>query len=493
MIIKFLRSFHKLLGFFLSILFLLWFASGIVMIYHSFPRASQEKRLKNLAVLPDSLPDVRHLGQSLPDTARIQSLLLEMQGGAPVLALRGKGVPEKLYAGTLTPVPPYDESRLGAVVAEWCPAPVLRIDTLYQPDQWIPFGRPRGSFPVYKYTFDDAARHELYVAPKEGRVLQLTDRQERFWAWLGAIPHWVYFTILRQNQPLWINFVKWAAGIGALMCLAGWILSLWITWRTRKLVPYRKRWYRWHHLLGLVFGIFAATFAFSGMMSLTDIPDWMKRAPKEKRESRPPFRGMMGGGTPIRPEAYTLDYRKAVAAVPGTKRVEWSAWNGHPYYRLTADGKNCLIDASDSLAVRPFRITEAMVRHEMEKQYGDSLAWHLTLLQDFDDDYFSRKRDAESLPVYRVTVDDDMHTRHYYNPQTLRSWRVDDDSRLRHLLYRGLHCLDFKFLTDRPWLWNLAMYTFMLGGTALSVTGIVLSYKWIARKIKHLLSIHKTT
>lgn len=487
MFTKLLRNLHKILGLPLSILFFLWFASGIIMIYHSFPRASQEKRIVNLQSLPDKLPDLSPLSGTLPDSARLQSLTLEMYANRPVLNLKGKNVPDKIFADSLVPMKPYNESEIGEIISQWCTAPILRIDTIYKPDQWIPFGRPKETFPVYKYIFADTDSHELYLSPKEGKVLQMTNREERLWAWLGAIPHWVYFTVLRQNQPLWINFVKWTSGIGTIMCLAGFVLSLRIAWKNRnrkRKIPYRKRWYRCHYISGLFFGIFAATFAFSGMMSLMDIPDWLKKAPKELRRGDS-FR-MFGYGKPISPDTYVLDYRKAVETATNVKQVEWASWNGHPYYRLTTPDKTINIDASDSIAARPFVLTEKMVRSEMQKMYGDSIQWKMELITEYDKDYFSRKRESNSLPVYRVIVEDYMHTRHYFNPQTLRQQRMNDDGRMRHLLYRGLHCLDFKFLTDHPWLWNIVMYTLMIGGIFLSLTGVALTFKWIRRNIKHI-------
>ena len=114
--------------------------------------------------------------------------------------------------------------------------------------------------------------------------------------------------------------------------------------------------------------------------------------------------------------------------------------------------------------------------------YGDSIPYKLDLLTEYDQDYYGRKKDRTQLPVYRIIVDDEMHTRHYYQPETLMQRRVDDDGRLRHLLYSGLHSLNIKFLTDRPVLWNIVMYTLLLGGTFLSLTGVVLSIKWIIRK-----------
>lgn len=483
---KLLKWIHKVFGLLLSLLFLMWFLSGIVMIYHSFPGVSQKDRLEKQRIIAGNLPNMKTILSVLPDSSQVRSLSIDMYFDRPVVHFQGQHTPEKLYADGLEPIAEVDGETIRRTAAQWCEAPVLRIDTMRTLDQWIPFGRLREEFPIYKYTFQDEERHQLYLSSKTGRVLQFTDKEQRFWAWLGAIPHWVYFTSLRQNQVVWINFVKWSSGIGCIMCLAGLILSLQLAWRNRhkKLFsPYRKRWFKWHYASGLVFGIFAITFAFSGMMSLMDIPDWMKKAPKEKRQM---FRPGRPGDERSRfvASAYRLDYREAVLAYEGVKRVEWSSWRNHPYYRLTTDSCTIYVDASDTVAVRPFCLTQEMVRQEAHSLYADSIPYRVELLTEYDEDYFGRKKERVPLPVYRVQVEDAMHTCHYYQPTTLMQRRVDDDGRLRRLLYSGLHSLNFKYLTDRPVLWNIVMYTLLIGGSFLSLTGVVISVKWAIRKMK---------
>lgn len=483
---KLMKLTHKILGLLLSILFLVWFLSGIVMIHHSFPGVSQKVRLEKQQVIRGNLPDMETLLSVLPDSAQVRSLAIDMYFDRPAVRFQGKHTPEMLYADSLQPAGEINAETLRRTAAAWCDAPVLHIDTMYELDQWIPFGRLREEFPIYKYTFQDEGRHQLYLASRTGRVLQFTDKDQRLWAWLGAIPHWVYFTSLRQNQVAWINFVKWTSGIGCIMCLAGLILSLQLAWRNRhkKLFsPYRKRWFKWHYASGLAFGVFTITFAFSGMMSLMDIPDWLKKAPQEKREMSRGGRGDGGSGRFVA-SAYRLDYRKALAATDGVKRLEWQSWQGHPYYRLTTDTRTIHIDASDSAAVRPFVLTEKMIRQEAAKMYGDSIPYQLEWLTEYDQDYYGRKKERVPLPVYRIRVDDEMHTRHYYDPVTLMQRRVDDDGRLRRLLYSGFHSLNFKFLTDCPVLWNIVMYVLLLGGSFLSLTGVVLSLTWVIRKMK---------
>ena len=477
---------HKLTGCLLCGLFFMWFASGIVMIHHSFPRASADKQLERQQPLPAELPSVETLVAALPDTMEVPSLSLLMLLDEPVFRI-GSRETKLVSARTLKPV---EETR-ETTVRTWCDAPVARIDTLTKLDQWIPFGRNREELPIYKYHFDDPERHQLYISSKSGRVLQFTSHKERVWAWFGAIPHWVYFTWLRQEQQLWSNTVKWAAGIGCIMLILGFILAIRVAVKSKnKVAPYKKKWYNWHYILGFVFGLFAITFAFSGMMSLADMPEFLKKAPRDKSEQTQPGAGRRGGpgrqGN-LHPDRYTLDYRRALAACPGTKTIAWNNYKGHPYYTLTLAPKQQVhIDASDSLQVKRFTLTEEMVRREMQQQYRDSIPFTVERLEQFDKEYHFRKVTDNMLPVYRVIVDDYMHTRWYYNPVTLAVRRIDDDTRTRNWLYHKLHTLDFKFLNDRPWLWNIVMYTLMIGGTALSVTGIVLSVKWVVRGLRRL-------
>lgn len=485
---KFISGFHRILGVLLCLLFFMWFASGIVMIYHSFPRASQEYKLQRQAALraADLLP-MDSLMSMFPDTASLQSASVEMRFDRPAISMRGKGVPPALYMDDFGPVEKFDEAVRLKTLQLWCSSPILKIDTLEKVDQWIPFGGYNKEMPIYKYYFADDESHQLYMSSKDGRVLQFTDKESRFWAWVGAIPHWVYFTSLRQHQTLWIEFVKWAAGIGCIMCLLGFALAF-IDWRKQKgkgffHSPYQKRWYKWHFVSGVVFGLFAITFAFSGLMSLRDIPDWMKKAPKtEKRRGGGMFPSRMNSMLPL--DAYKLDYRQVVAASDSVKSITWSSWNRYPYYTVRYSHSSVRIDASDTTQIKPFVLTEEMIRKDVARQLGDSVQWKMDLLTTEDQDYYGRKKERVPLPVYRIIVDDDMHTRMYYNPTTLRKRTVDDDGRTRRFLYSGLHSLNIKFLTDRPVLWNIVMYTLMLGGTFLSLTGIVVSVKWIIRKVK---------
>ena len=483
LLFRLFRQIHKVLGLLLSFLFLAWFLSGVVMIYHGFPRVNQQERIEKLSVLT-ALPPLDSLWQHLPAGTRANGLSVDMLLDRPVFHLRAKGAAADWYADSLHAVGKPDFNACARIAVQLAGNSIYTADTLHALDQWIPFGYLRKEFPIYKFSFQDARKQQIYVSSQTGNVLQWTDRPARIWAYLGAIPHWVYFTGLRQHQPVWFNFMVWAAGMGAVMCFTGLWIGTVILWRNRRKglrSPYKKRWLRWHHVTGMVFGIFALTFVFSGMMSMVDLPDWMKK--KSEANLPPSPRGRQGAM--LAPENYVLDYRLLVDSLPGVKRIEWQAFAGHPYYAVhTADGRKN-IDASLSGAVRPFCLTEAIVRKYLGQIHGKDAVYTLTLQTAGE-----LPKGMPSLPVYKAELDDNLHTCYYFHPQTLSYKRTDDNGRLKSVLYKGLHCLDFKCLTDRPALWNILMYTLLAGGIFLSLTGVILTLQWLKRVIKSLFTRH---
>ena len=81
--------------------------------------------------------------------------------------------------------------------------------------------------PMHRFALDDAAATYLYVSEVTGDVVLRTTRRERIWGYLGPVMHWVYFTPLRRNGPLWSEVVIWSSLIGCVMCVAGLVWGLW--------------------------------------------------------------------------------------------------------------------------------------------------------------------------------------------------------------------------------------------------------------------------
>ncbi len=498
MIRKLFSSIHKILGIPLSIIFLIWFLSGIAMIWHSFPRRAQPLSQQTLTFTELSVDSILNL---LPDdSAEIHSISIACLYGHDAVKIEAADSSYNFYLDTLEPVGPFKESHRAEVLKYWCNAPVARIDTLTDVDQWIPFDRWMEKMPIYKYYFDDPAGHQLYMTT-DGDVIQFTSKSDRRWAWISGIPHWLYFTPLRRNQQLWTDVVIWAALFGCIMCLTGIIVAIMTWWNHRKIngvwhSPYRKFWWKWHFILGLMFGWCAITFAFSGYMSMADLPSFLKKEnPAERiagnghqrgnrkgiREGR---RGSFGKRRMAPTDAYLLPANEILKS-DSVVSISWEAWNGHPYYRVCYKNSIRNIDAAICGSLSDFTLTEEMVMEDSKRQLPDSIQRTVKFINEYDDDYYSRKTDRALLPVYKVSADDYMHTVIYYDPVKLTSRKVDDYSRTRRFLYSGLHSLNIKLFTDRPWLWYSVMLILLCGGSLLSVTGLVLALQWLRRNLFH--------
>jgi len=76
--------------------------------------------------------------------------------------------------------------------------------------------------------------------------------------------------------------------------------------------------------------------------------------------------------------------------------------------------------------------------------------------------------------------------RYYIDPKTAsvvatyshRNW-------VSRNLYNGLHSLNFPWLYNYRPLWDIVVIFFMLGGTGLCVTSLVLAWRVLGRKLKH--------
>jgi len=57
-------------------------------------------------------------------------------------------------------------------------------------------------------------------------VVHWTTGTERFWSWLGTIPHWLYFTQLRSNVVLWTEVMIWTSILGTFLAVLGLCLGI---------------------------------------------------------------------------------------------------------------------------------------------------------------------------------------------------------------------------------------------------------------------------
>jgi hypothetical protein len=81
-------------------------------------------------------------------------------------------------------------------------------------------------------------------------------------------------------------------------------------------------------------------------------------------------------------------------------------------------------------------------------------------------------------------MNDAVGTRYYIDPKTARVvGTYSARGWVSRWLYHGLHSLDFPWLYNYRPLWDIVVIALMLGGTAVCVTSIVLTWRVLARNI----------
>jgi hypothetical protein len=293
---------HRWLGVTLSAVFLLWFLSGIGMMYWTYPAVTAADRLARSPSLDPATvrlsPEeaARGVGIERPSPARIR---LNTFDGRPVYRIGGgrgrggRGGERVVYADTGEEQREVSRFLRNRIASAWTGQPVsqARVESVREVDQWTVQADLRALRPLYKYSWPNG--EQVYVDGNTGEVVQYTTTASRLAAHVSAIPHWVYYTPLRRHQPVWIRFMVWSAGVGTVGAVLGLVIGAWMYSPRRKYrfggaptsIPYRGQ-KRWHTILGLLFGAAAATWAFSGMLSLDPFPRVDRRPPQAQPAGR---------------------------------------------------------------------------------------------------------------------------------------------------------------------------------------------------------------
>ena len=278
-------------------------------------------------------------------------------------------------------------------------------------------------------------------------------------------------------------------------------------------VPYRG-WKRWHTIIGLIFGVIATTWAFSGLLSMGPF-DFVERLTgtgnrnsdaKAKGEAakgqvnRSKGRGNRGGVNIASAlqgdERFDLalfadkSAKDAIASVAGSfqaKELEFTMFAGEPVY-LATDGKSATriipVDGEPKTEFNP----------PQDHGYcpgvaaGPNLA-ELRLMDEYDAYYLDRTG-RRPLPVVYARMNDENQTRYYIDPGTGRvAGNYSSRNWVNRWLYHGLHSLDFPWLYKYRPLWDIVVISLMLGGTALCVTSLILTWRVLQRKIMAMLPL----
>lgn len=512
---------HRYIGIPLSFMFVVWFVSAFFMIYTGgMPRITPEMQVDGATPIDFSRIEVTP-AQAYDTIGYItSSVRLRTLMGRPVYEFREPGYDNALvYADTGELVTGVSEADAAHIASDFLAIPQQQFEyagAINDVDQWTL--TQQTDMPMHKFTANDGLGTEVYVSVPNAEVSVYTTTQSRALAWLGTIPHWLYFESLRLNQPLWYDIMFWASTLGCVMALLGLMLAIMQHRRTKpfdlkRAIPYRGM-MRWHYILGAVFGMFTLTWVFSGLLSME------------------PYAWTNSRGVAVDPALYA-DGELDLAAFPAVEELDWATlapgneikqvefqWIGGAPYLLASysvpadagsekrdrlhqpynivgqsDAENMLIDARSGRIVNGFDQDALVAKLDAAV---DASVTEVTLLDDYDDYYYSRGGQLP-LPALRVKFDDPAQSWVYVDPERSEMLTtVTRASRVERWLYNGLHSLDFAFWYHKRPLWDIGVIVLLLGGLGMSMLGLYFGLRrakhdlvTLARKLKgsHVLEV----
>lgn len=476
---------HRWMGVSFCLLFAWWFVSGIFMMYWDYPSVGAEDRLHHAPLLDASRvvlsPEQAYarLGKR-PEPATIRLATFD---GRPVYRFRAGRDQSTVFADNgeeLVEFPPEMNLRTASA---WTgqPAGAARVETLTEPDQWTLEGNFRNIAPVEKYSWPDG--EHVYISGNTGEVVQYTTRSSRLLAYLGPIPHWLYFTSLRKNGPLWSKIVIWCSGIATVAALMGLIVGIMMYSPSKRTsIPYTGP-KRLHMIFGLFFGIVACTWAFSGMLSMDPFP---LNAPANSGGAARRIPGALRGGR-FQMASYAAKPPQAALAqlAPDfrVKELEFTSFAGRPVYLAAAapDQTRIIpIDGQPAKEFDPARILDLVTKAVQPVAVAES-----GLLTKYDA-YYLDKNHQRPLPVLYVQLKDESNSRYYIDPKTAKvvgSHSSSTEAWVTRWLYHGLHSMNFPWLYNHRPAWDVVVLTLMLGGTTLCVTSVMIGFQLLRRKL----------
>jgi hypothetical protein len=164
------------------------------------------------------------------------------------------------------------------------------------------------------------------------------------------------------------------------------------------------------------------------------------------------------------------------------RELEWTSFNSTPLFSANLAGGKSQFLSLDGALVNGF--DQEKVIDIVKSAVPDAKAITIKVLEQYDLYYLDRTR-QRPLPVLLVLMNDAEQTRYYVDPKSARVVTTYNSRNwVNRWLYTGLHSLNFPFLYNHRPLWDIVVITFMVGGTALCVTSLVLAWRTLGRKLK---------
>jgi hypothetical protein len=259
-------------------------------------------------------------------------------------------------------------------------------------------------------------------------------------------------------------------------------------------------WLQWHHYAGLLFGVVTLTWTFSGLLTMTPFNWFDQGGPTQEQ-----VRAIRGDGIDVSrfvatPAAALPEFHKRFQP----KELEFLQFMGTPFYAAyersdagsrphqdTArymDADRRPVRLLVSAGAGPLGTRERFTRDELETAARAAMAGRaptdIAWLTEYDSYYYDRTG-GRRLPALRAKFDDPDQTWLYLDANDASLALVEvSGSRAERWLYQSLHSLDFPGLYQTPWLWYPLIIALSLGGLALSLTSVIVGFRFLRGKLR---------
>ena len=476
---NFLLSFHRWLGIAMCLIFFLWFASGIVMIFVQYPQFTESERLENSFPLEFSrinLSPSEALGlasvTSMPRNLKLVNVIgrpayqfiSQTRGYTTVFADDGtflRGLSEAQAMVTIKQSNFYDGES------------VPQYNGLVNIDQWT-ISASRADRPLHRISLGDANDTVLYISNQRGKIVQDTTRKERFWNWFGSTIHWIYPLQIRQHAALWSKIVIYLSVAGLLSVLSGAIIGV---LKLRILKPFSGKFQspyvgllKWHHLIGLFSMVIVFTFTFSGLMSMEPWGLFSTSTSPTQQVAR--YTGSSDVSLELLPDPRELKDKD------GVKEVQWKSIRGESYMVAIRSLDDSEVEIVDNSGLNGQKSLAVKIIDAIPELLPSADLSELVIISNYDNYYYSRHNSFRPLPIYRAKFNDDEITWYHINAQTGEVInRLTKISRVQRWVYSALHNLDFSWLLSRPPLWYSVLMVLSMIGLFFSITGIIIAWR----------------
>jgi hypothetical protein len=460
---------HRWLGIVFCLFFAMWFASGIVMHFVPFPALTEAERFGGLA--PIDARAIHHgpaeavAASTIKDVVRAR--LLQRSDG-PVYLVTGPSGLHALSAADLSSAAVTSEQRALAIAVDHArrrglDASQASVAALADYDQWsVPNGLDPHR-PLYRIALHDRPGSELYVSSTTGEVVRDTTRVERWWNYVGSVPHWIYPTALRSHWAAWDRTVWWLSLIAAIAAMTGAVLGmLRVKIARRRLASPYRGWHAWHHWLGLGSSIFVLTWIVSGWLSM----DHGRLFSLDKLSE---LEAKAVTGTPAW-DTLAPDVLQRLSAQ--AREVEWFTFRGqiHRRERIVLSVQHLFVAGASETVDRTFLTPDDV------SALGPMLASECNAAVPIAaGDSYAIEPTMPGAPVYRLVCGDVWY--HIDAASGVALEKLDSSRRAYRWFYSALHTLDLPALMAAPAVRTVLIVALCALGLVFSLSGVVIGWR----------------